>query len=86
MYIFDKIQELESKLIIVPGEDEISREAQINGTTLFRIHLHTHLNSKKLILKERMNQESFDWLLGEIETRFNQAKVHPGEMVGSIGA
>ena len=29
---------------------------------------------------------SFDWLMGEIKSRFEQSLVHPGEMVGSIAA
>lgn len=29
---------------------------------------------------------SFDWLVGEIQTRFRQSLVHPGEMIGSIAA
>lgn len=33
-----------------------------------------------------MSEEAFDWLLGEIETRFQQAKTQPGEMVGPLAA
>jgi hypothetical protein len=33
-----------------------------------------------------MTKNSFDWLLGEIKTRYEHAIVNPGEMVGSIGA
>jgi len=33
-----------------------------------------------------MTKESFDYLLGEIQTRFEKSLVNPGEMVGSIGA
>ena len=33
-----------------------------------------------------MSSPSFDWLLGEIKSRFESAIVHPGEMVGSLAA
>lgn len=31
--------------------------------------------------KHRLNEESFAWLLGEIEARFMTCLVNPGEMV-----
>lgn len=34
----------------------------------------------------KLNSEAFEWILGEIETRFNQAIVQPGEMVGALAA
>jgi DNA-directed RNA polymerase II subunit RPB1 len=34
----------------------------------------------------RLSDESFEWLLGEIETKFMQAQATPGEMVGAIAA
>lgn len=33
-----------------------------------------------------MTTDSFDWLIGEIKSRFESSLVHPGEMVGSIAA
>ena len=33
-----------------------------------------------------MSSEAFDWIIGEIKTRFEQAIVNPGEMVGPIAA
>lgn len=33
-----------------------------------------------------MTSESFDWLIGEVKSRFEQSLVHPGEMIGSIAA
>lgn len=34
----------------------------------------------------RLSAESFEWLVGEIETRFQQSQVCPGESVGAIAA
>ena len=33
-----------------------------------------------------MTQDAFDWLIGEIKSRFEASLIHPGEMVGSIAA
>ena len=33
-----------------------------------------------------MSSEAFDWIIGEIKTRFEQAIVNPGEMGGPIAA
>lgn len=42
--------------------------------------------SKRLIMHEKLNKKSFDWLCGEIKSRFDLSLVHPGEVVGSIAA
>ena len=34
----------------------------------------------------KLSEEAFDWLLGEIETKFAQAQVAAGEMVGALAA
>ena len=69
------IRELSTKLVIVKGEDRISKQAQYNATLLFNTLLRSTLCSKRVINEHHLTPESFDWLLGEIETRFNQAMV-----------
>jgi len=44
------------------------------------------LCATNVILEERLSAPAFDWLLAEVESRFHQAIVQPGEMVGSIAA
>lgn len=61
--------------MIVKGDDLISKQAQYNATLLMNILLRSTLSSKRLAEDYRLNTEAFDWLLGEIETRFNQAIV-----------
>ena len=34
----------------------------------------------------RHNREAFDWVMGEVKTKFNQLIVHPGEMCGTLTA
>ena len=86
LYLLDKLDELKTKLILVKGKDSVSMEAQKNATKLFRIILGYNLASKKVIQAEKLSKKSLDWIIGEIESRFFQAIVQPGEMVGNIGA
>ena len=78
-YIVKEIQELSKKLIIVAGDDRLSLEAQYNATILFNAHLRGTFASRRVIERHRLSTEAFDWIIGEIEHRFNLAKVHPGE-------
>ncbi|XP_038050606.1 DNA-directed RNA polymerase II subunit RPB1-like isoform X1 [Patiria miniata] len=80
------VRELSKNLVVVKGEDRISKQAQENATLLFNMLLRSTLCSRRVIDEHHMTSESFDWLLGEIETRFNQALVHPGEMAGPLAA
>ena len=80
------VQDLCTKLLVVRGCDAISREAQVNTTLLFQCLLRSTLASKRVLVKHRIGAEAFQWLVGEIETRFAKAVVHPGEMVGAIAA
>ena len=39
------------------------------------------------VLEEfHLNREAFKWVLGEIEAKFNQSLVNPGEMCGTLSA
>lgn len=85
-YVIQKVRELSQKLVIVQGEDRLSVEAQANATLLLNCHLRCTLASRKVIQEHKLSQEAFDWVIGEIERRFNLAKVHPGENVGVLAA
>lgn len=61
--------------MIVNGEDPLSKQAQQNATLLFNIHLRSTLCSKRMTEEFRLTTEAYDWLLGEIETKFNQSIV-----------
>ncbi|KAH3765594.1 DNA-directed RNA polymerase II largest subunit [Pelomyxa schiedti] len=77
---------LTKKLVVVPGEDNLSREAQINATALYDILLRCTLASKRVVKDYRLSAPAFKYVCGEIETKFAQSIVHPGEMVGAIAA
>jgi DNA-directed RNA polymerase II subunit RPB1 len=78
------------ELAPIPGvfikNDPLIIEANSDSTWLFKIYLRQMLNTKSVIQQERLSQDAFEWILGEIKSRFEQALVNPGEMVGSIGA
>ncbi|KFM80989.1 DNA-directed RNA polymerase II subunit RPB1, partial [Stegodyphus mimosarum] len=84
--VMQGVEKLVKKLVIVPGEDRLSIQANDNATILFRALLHSTLCTKRVAEEFRLSTEAFDWLLGEIETRFQQAQVQPGEMVGALAA
>lgn len=73
--VIEGVRELSKKLIIVPGEDRVSKQAQYNATLLMNILLRSMLCSKQMAESHKLNEEAFEWLLGEIETRFQQAQV-----------
>ena len=66
---------MEKKLLVIKGEDAISKVAQYNATLLFNCLLRSTLCTKKVIEEYRLSTEAFDWLLGEIEARFNVSQV-----------
>ena len=42
--------------------------------------------SRRVAEEFRLSPEAFQWVLGEIESKFQQAQAHPGEMVGALAA
>ena len=62
------------------------KETKESATTLFKIMLRQGLASKKIVQQHRLDEDSFNWVLTEIKKKFQQAVVHPGEMVGPVAA
>ena len=85
-YIIDRVKQLSERFSVVKGADPISREAQDNATMLFKILLRSTFAAKRVLKDHNLTRDAFEWLMGEIEGRFNQALSHPGEMVGAIAA
>ncbi|CAF4100212.1 unnamed protein product, partial [Rotaria sordida] len=86
MQVIQGLQKLTQRLIIVKGDDRLSHEAQYNATMLINILLRSSLSSRQVLEVHRLTDEAFNWLCGEIETRFQQAQVQSGEMVGALAA
>ena len=66
---------MSKKFVIVKGEDHLSIQANDNATLLMNILVRSTLCAKKVIEEYRLSAEAFEWLLGEIEARFNQSQV-----------
>lgn len=84
--VVEHVENLVKKLTIVPGEDRLSLQANENATILFKALVRSTLCSRRVAEEHRLTTEAFEWLIGEIETRFQQAQVQPGEMVGALAA
>ena len=86
MKMITGVRDLLKKCVIVVGEDRLSLQANENATILFQCLIRSTLCTKMISETHKLSEEAFDWLLGEIETRFQQAQVAPGEMVGALAA
>ena len=86
LIVLTKVKELKEKLKVIKGDDPISKEGQDCALTLFNMVLNYSLSTKNIIRTHRLNKTAFDFVCGEIISKFEQAIVRPGEMVGSIAA
>lgn len=84
--VIQGVRELLQKCVIVAGSDRLSKQANENATLLFQCLVRSTLCTKYVAEEFRLNNEAFEWLIGEIETRFQQAQCNPGEMVGALAA
>ncbi|KAI5296463.1 DNA-directed RNA polymerase II subunit rpb1 [Ascosphaera acerosa] len=84
--VIPQVRELLDRLIIVRGDDIISREAQKNATLLFMCQLRSRLAFRRLVTEYSLNKLALQHVLGAIENRFARAVASPGEMVGVLAA
>ena len=88
--VTSKLRGLLNELTVLPGSKNLQNrvlfDADLNTRRLLNIYLRHALCAKNVIMKERLTGPSFDWLLGEIRSRFENSIVNPGEMVGSLAA
>ena len=88
LYIIEKKEELKEDIrnSFSTSKDPIAIESKSCATKMFFIILNYFLSCKRMILVHKMSKKAFDWIIGEIKSRFIQAIQKPGEMVGSIAA
>ncbi|KAK6195965.1 hypothetical protein SNE40_001281 [Patella caerulea] len=84
--VIEGVRDLCNRLNVVAGTDRLSIQANANATILMKILIRSTLCCKRVSEEFRLSTEAFEWLIGEIEAKFQQAQVHPGEMVGALGA
>jgi DNA-directed RNA polymerase II subunit RPB1 len=41
------------------------------------MHVRTTLAARRVLEQSHLSREAFDWVLGEIEAKFNQSLVNP---------
>jgi DNA-directed RNA polymerase II subunit RPB1 len=80
------VRDLLDKCVIVAGNDKLSKQSNENATLLFQCLVRSTFCTKNMAEDHKLNAEAFEWLIGEIETRFQQAQANPGEMVGALAA
>jgi DNA-directed RNA polymerase II subunit RPB1 len=61
--------------VIVVGEDRISLQANENATLLMKTLIRSTLCTKRVAEEHCLTSEAYEWVLGEIETKFQQAMV-----------
>ncbi|CAF9918297.1 MAG: DNA-directed RNA polymerase II subunit rpb1 [Heterodermia speciosa] len=84
--VITEVNQLLDRLVVVRGDDPLSKEGQHNATLLFKALLRSRLAFKRLVMEYSLNKLAFQHVLGEIESRFSRAAVNPGEMVGVLAA
>ncbi|OAX40478.1 beta and beta-prime subunits of DNA dependent RNA-polymerase [Rhizopogon vinicolor AM-OR11-026] len=85
-YIVEAVQQLNNRLAVVVGDDPLTKEVQANASLTFRMHVRATLATRRVLEQFHLSREAFDWVLGEIEAKFNQSLVNPGEMCGTLAA
>ena len=73
--VIEGVEELLKKCVIVNGEDRLSKQANENATLLFQCLVRSTLCTKRVAEEFRLSSAAFEWLIGEVETRFQQAQV-----------
>jgi DNA-directed RNA polymerase II subunit RPB1 len=84
--VIPKVRGLLERLKIIRGDDELSKEADLNATLLCKALFRSRLAFKRLVKEDKLNKLALDNILGDIENRFLRALVSPGEMVGVLAA
>ena len=88
--VVDAINQLCAGCIVLPC-DESDRntprwEAQENATLLFKMLIRAELASKRVCKSYKLTPTAFEYIIGEIKSKFDAAMIHPGEDVGTIAA
>ncbi|SGY60993.1 BQ5605_C007g04513 [Microbotryum silenes-dioicae] len=84
--ILRDVAALLERLVVVRGSGRLVEEAQANATLLFNIFLRSNFAVRRVIEEHHLNQEAFQWVLGEVESKFKASLAAPGEMCGTLAA
>jgi DNA-directed RNA polymerase II subunit RPB1 len=84
--IVQTVKQLADELIVIRGDDDLSRQAQKNATILFKALLYGSLAVRPVLLRHHLSAEAFTWVVGEIRKKFMQSVADPAEMCGVLAA
>lgn len=84
--VIQNLNELIQRLSMTKVNHHLSQEDQYNRNMLMNILLRSSLCSRQVLQKHHLTSEAFSRLCEDIETRFQQAQIQPGEMVGVLAA
>lgn len=85
-YLISQRTKLLDRLVVVRGDDPLSKSHQDNATLVFSMLIRSHLATRRVLEEYHLNREAFDWVIGEVEQIFNRAVADPAEMVGTLAA
>ncbi|KAI1495581.1 DNA-directed RNA polymerase II subunit RPB1 [Biscogniauxia marginata] len=80
------VKKLLEEMVVVPGSDPVSKEADESASLLFKALLRSRLSFKRLAVFHRLNKMAFECVIGELASRWQRSMVNPGEMVGVLAA
>lgn len=81
-----KIKNMLERLTIVRGEDDLSKQADIDALLLTKANFRSRLAFKRIVKEDSLSTLALDNILGDIENRFSRSLASPGEMVGVLAA
>lgn len=80
------VKNLLDNMVVVRGDDELSKEADQSATLLFKAQLRSKLAFKQIACAQRLNKLAFRHVIGELDRKWRRSMVNPGEMVGVLAA
>lgn len=84
--VIESVRSLLNGLVVVPGQDALSLEAQRNSTILFFALVRSTLSAKRVMREFKLSPAAFNWVIGEVESRFKMALAPPGDGIGTVAA
>ena len=85
--VIDKLDAFFNSLEIIIGKDsKLKQELNENMKLIYKIIIKSYLSPKRLIKRYRINKNTLDYILEQLNMKITQSLVQPGEMVGIIAA
>jgi len=84
--IISEVDKIFQGMKIVYDNNELADLMNQESLKILKYILKSYLSSKKLIVRDRINREAFQWILRKVVEKFYKSVIHPGEMIGPIAA